>query len=189
MDWGDVKSAIGSAAPLLGSALGGPAGGAIGGMIASALGVEQKPDSILEAIKTNPDAIVELQRIEHEHQRELRSMLLQAETQQLAQINETMRAELRADDKYKSYWRPTFGYSAAVTWTLQCAGLIYAIIASPVDAAEIIVAVSALTPMWGVALAVLGINITKRSHDKQIAAGQQPSGLLQGLAKRVGGGA
>jgi len=43
--------------------------------------------------------------------------------------------------------------------------------------------VTALTPMWGIALAVLGVNVHKRSQDKQVAAGQAPSGILNAIMR------
>jgi hypothetical protein len=41
---------------------------------------------------------------------------------------------------------------------------------------------------WAVALSVLGVNVAKRSQDKQVTAGQQPGGgLLGAITKRLGG--
>ncbi|MDF2866610.1 MAG: hypothetical protein K0S11_80 [Gammaproteobacteria bacterium] len=40
---------------------------------------------------------------------------LQAEMAQTEQINKTMRVEYNAGERYKSYWRPTFGYAIAIT--------------------------------------------------------------------------
>ena len=50
--WDGVKNLISSAAPMLGTALGGPAGAAVGGLIAKALGVEESPEAI-EACAVN----------------------------------------------------------------------------------------------------------------------------------------
>lgn len=49
-------------------------------------------------------------------------------------------------------------------------------------------AVVALTPLFSVALAVLGISIHKRSQDKQVAKGLAPAGILGGLKQAVKGG-
>jgi hypothetical protein len=55
-------------------------------------------------------------------------------------------------------------------------------------AVGIVNAVVALTPMWGAALSVLGINIVKRSHDKAVAAGAgRAVGLADALARRLAG--
>jgi hypothetical protein len=66
-------------------------------------------------------------------------------------------------------------------------GIVYAMVATPEFAAELVNAVTALTPLWGIALAVLGINVAKRSQDKRIAAGQTPEGLVDALAGRLRG--
>lgn len=107
----------------------------------------------------------------------------------LAEINATMRTEARSEDPYVRRWRPTFGYAVALTWTVQMAGLTYAVIATPEYAAEILAAIGSLSLIWGVALSVLGINVVKRSQDKAVEAGQGlPAGLGQRLAGAVFGG-
>ena len=61
-------------------------------------------------------------------------------------------------------------------------------VSEPQYTAGIVNAVVALTPMWGVALSVLGINIVKRSQDKAVAAGAgRPLGLIGALAQRLSG--
>ena len=64
MEWRDIAGAVGKAAPLLGSLLGGPAGAAVGAMVASALGTGGTPDDVAEAIKADPQALVKLREIE-----------------------------------------------------------------------------------------------------------------------------
>jgi len=191
--WSDIAETVGEAAPVVGSLLGGPAGGAVGRMVAGVLGVDAQPDSVASALRDDPEALVKLKRLEAEHARELRRMHLEAETARLGEVNATMRAEAAAQDPYVRRWRPTFGYLCSATWAVQAGGLVYAIVATPQYAAELIEAVTALTPMWGIALAVLGINVHKRSQDKQVAAGQAPGsmsrggGLLGALAGRIQG--
>ena len=59
----------------------------------------------------------------------------------------------------------------------------------PENAAEIVNAVVALMPRWGIALSILGINIVKRSRDLAVAVGAgQPSGLIEALARRLTNG-
>lgn len=106
------------------------------------------------------------------------------ESEILAEINATMRTEARSEDAYVRRWRPTFGYAVALTWTVQMAGLTYAVIATPEHAAEILAAIGSLSLIWGVALSVLGINVVKRSQDKAVEAGQ---GLPAGLGGRIAG--
>ncbi|MDN5850288.1 MAG: holin family protein [Nitrococcus sp.] len=187
MDWSDIAGFIGSAAPLLGGVLAGPAGAAAGRLVASALGVEDKPAALAAALKADPQALIKLKQIEQEHVRELRRMTIEAETARLTQINVTMRVEAGAQDAYVRRWRPTFGYVAAGSWLLQIAATAYAVVVSPGNAAAIIQAVTSLTPMWGIALAVLGVSIQQRSRDKEVAAGREPAGLIQAIASRISG--
>lgn len=64
MDWKDVAGAVGKAAPMLGTLLGGPAGGAVGAIIASAIGTDNSPEAVEAAIVSNPDALIKLREIE-----------------------------------------------------------------------------------------------------------------------------
>lgn len=189
MDWSDLGGIVAKAAPLVGSLLGGPAGGAVGGLVAKALGTDSEPAAVAEALKANPAALERVRKLELENERELTRMHLEAETTRLAEVNKTMRAEAASDDAYVRRWRPTFGYLTALAWIVQCAAIAWSIVASPEQAGSVAQAVTALTPMWGVALAVLGVNVAKRSQDKQVQAGQKPAdGLLGALAKRLAGG-
>lgn len=184
--WDDVKGAVAKAAPLLGSALG-PAGGAVGTLIASALGTDDTPEAVASAIQADPEALVKLKALEREHERELKQMVLEAETARLAEINKTMRAEANAQDGYVRRWRPTFGYMVAITWLVQSVAIAWAMVGAPENAADLINAVTALTPMWGIALSILGINITARSRDKRASAGQDGRSLLDRLADTLEG--
>ena len=121
-------------------------------------------------------------------------MHLEAETAQQAQINETMRAELSADDKFKSYWRPFFGWVMGFSFalfTIAIIGVLVTLMIDPSSGAALVTAVTQLTPVlmtaWGVGLTVLGVNIHKRSLDKQVAAGMHPSGILPTLKNTLKG--
>jgi hypothetical protein len=183
--WDGVKEVVGKAAPLLGSALG-PAGGAVGTLIAAALGTENTPDAVGAAIKADPQALLKLQQLEKEHERELTRMMLESETARLTEINKTMRVEAAANDGFVRRWRPTFGYMVALTWLIQSVAIAWAMVGSPENAAALINAVTALTPMWGIALSILGINISSRSRDKRVNAGQDGRGLLDKLSESLG---
>lgn len=196
MDWSDVGGIVAKAAPLVGSLLGGPAGGAAGALVAKALGTEATPEATAAALQANPEVLERVRTLELENERELTRMHLEAETARLTEVNKTMRAEAASNDGFARRWRPFFGYSVAVAWVVQAFGIIgaclYAAIASPTEAGPIITAVgnmvSALGMQWAVALSVLGVNVAKRSQDKQVAAGQKPdAGLLGALTKRLAG--
>lgn len=76
MDWKDLASIVGKAAPILGTLLGGPAGGAVGGLIASALGTGNDPAEVSAAL-ANPDAVIKLREIESRRQVELQSLAVE----------------------------------------------------------------------------------------------------------------
>lgn len=193
--WDNVKKIIGTAAPMIGTLIGGPAGTAVGGMVASALGVENTPNAIEQELKANPEALLKLKQLESDERVRLRELSVEQSKieseerrNQLTQQHATMQAELASNDPYVRRWRPTFGYAMCVAWCLLFAGIAYALVASPEHAAEMINAVVALTPLFSVALAVLGISIHKRSQDKQVAKGVKPLGAVGALKKAVKGG-
>lgn len=72
MDWKDVGKALGKVSPLIGSVLGGPAGGAVGTLVASALGVEDDPKSVSQAIKKDPQAAEKIRKLELEAEADIR---------------------------------------------------------------------------------------------------------------------
>jgi hypothetical protein len=84
----------------------------------------------------------------------------------LAQVNSSLRAEIRSDDVYVRRWRPTFGYAVALTWTATMIAVSWAIVAEPAQAPAIIAALVNTAPIWGIALGVLGVAVVKRSQDK-----------------------
>lgn len=184
MNWGDVGNFIGKAAPILGGLLGGPAGAGLGQLISSTLGTDGTPEAAMKVLQTNPDAMTKMTELQNTHEEKLTSMHLEAETARLAEINKTMRAELTSGDKFKSYWRPLFGYMVAITWFLQTVAIVYAVVAHPENAGAILTGIAALGTQWAVALAILGVNIHSRSNDKQTLLGMQPAGILGALIKK-----
>lgn len=190
-----LSQAVSTAAPLLGSLIGTPATGAAIGMIAKALGTDANPDAVVQALG-DPTAAIKLQQFENEHEQALTRMVLEAESTRLAEVNQTIRAEAASNDAYVRRWRPTYGYLTAAAWFIQMTGftVILGVVAfrNPEELATVVGALgavlSALLGLWGIALAVLGINVSKRSQDKQVAAGQAPKpGFMDAIAKRVGG--
>ncbi len=114
-----------------------------------------------------------------------RARVLAEETERLKSVNATMRKEVAADDAYVRRWRPTFGYVVALAWLAQMAGLVYSMVAAPGRAAALVEAVTAMTPLWGIALGVLGINVAKRSRDKEVAAGKEPAASVPAMLGRT----
>lgn len=73
MNWKSIASKVGQAAPLLGTVLAGPAGGAIGALVSGALGVDNNPNAVAEAM-ASPETLVKLKQIEADHRAELESL-------------------------------------------------------------------------------------------------------------------
>lgn len=193
--WDNVKNILGTAAPIIGTLIGGPAGTAVGSLVASALGVENTPQAIKQELKNNPEALVKLKQLEFENQVQLKKIVLEhasleSEERKLwvVQQHATMQAELASNDPWVRRWRPTFGYAVCAAWCLLFFGLAYAMVVHPTVAAELVGSVVALTPLFGIALSVLGISIHKRSVDKQVQAGKEPVGIVAGLKKTIKGG-
>lgn len=181
MDWSDVGKAAAKAAPLLGTALLGPAGGAIGALVASVFGVEAEPDKVAAAIKADPEAAIKLRQIENEHAREMKRMVIEAETARLAQVNESLRAEIASNDKYVRRMRPTYGYMLALTLVAQAGIAIYVVGWRPEEIGNLATLFNALAIPQTAALAVLGVYVKKRSDEKlgEVSGG----GLLSSLFK------
>ena len=82
MDWKSLAARVSTAAPLLGTLIGGPAGGAAGTavkMIAGALGVRETPEAIEAELLANPDAYLKLKELELANKVELQRLALEHE--------------------------------------------------------------------------------------------------------------
>lgn len=183
--WDSIKNTVAGAAPLLGGALGGPAGAAAGKIVASALGTSEDPEAIQAALQ-DPEAAAKLRAAEQEHQRELRRMVLEAETNRLSQVNETYRKEIGSEDAFVRRARPMFLYVVAFSIAVEVLIAVY-VIAVGASLADLATLYQALSIPQGIAATMCGVYLKKRSDDKAIAAGQQPQGLLSGLVKRMAG--
>lgn len=196
MKWSEVGRKVADMAPLLGAALGTPAGGAVGAVVAQVFGTKPDPDAVEEALRNDPETALKLKQIESEERVALRRITMQeaqaeleAVTRQARSVNQTMRAEYATADRFKSYWRPVFGYvmAAAFAWMFLVLGFVLA--ASPWrDMASTVSLVSAFTPtvisLFGIGLSVLGINIRERTKAKAIESRQPvPAGIADALAK------
>lgn len=188
MDWSKIGDLVGAAAPIIGSALGGPVGGAAGALVASVLGVSAEPEAVKRAIEADPEAMVKLRAAEMDHARELRRMVIEAETSRLAEINATYRQELSSQDAYVRRARPTFMYIVAGSVLVEAllAGLI--ILVAPERLADLAVLYGALATPQSIAAGMCGVYLKKRSDDKAVAAGA-PVGppLLETIVGRLAG--
>lgn len=120
MEWKEIAADVGKSAPLLGTLIGGPIGtvvGTAGALIASALGVENTPDAVSQALKTDPQAAITLATIEKDRQIGLQDLAEKAAANQLAAdtaaiqaVNNTMIAETKSEHWMSWAWRPFCGF-------------------------------------------------------------------------------
>lgn len=80
MNWSDIGGLVGRAAPIVGTLLGGPAGAAVGSLVASALGVQNDPESVSAALVGNPDAMVRVVELQTNARVQLEQLTVQLET-------------------------------------------------------------------------------------------------------------
>lgn len=146
-------------------------------------GVDDPQDAVTQ-IKNDPGLQIQFQQA----MQPVIISRMEERTKRLEAVNQTMRAEYASKSRYVSSWRPTFGYLVALSWFLMMAALSYAIFDSPKEAPAIIAAMASLSFMWGIAMAVLGVNVQQRSKDKQTAVGlPQPPGIMSAVAQRIMG--
>ncbi|BCB06782.1 hypothetical protein HHSLTHF2_06720 [Vreelandella venusta] len=193
MNWRDAIEEVAKYAPAVATALGGPAvGGITSGvatMVTSALGVRNSPAALVSALE-DPVKRETLVRLNNEHERELISIRLQAETAQaqeetkrLSEVNQTIRAELATEGWWRSGWRPFNGWMLSASLAAVNFGLVAVVIRDPT---QLQVVVEVL--IWSVVAqgAVQGVNIKKRSDDKQVMMGRAPTSFMDAIRKGKG---
>ena len=124
MEWKEVSEKIGKIAPMQGTLLSGATGGisaVVGGIISSALGVENSPSAVSQAISVNPDAAVKLAQIEADQKVKLQELsvsaannIIAADTQRILAINATMQSETKSDHWPSYAWRPFNGFIVGI---------------------------------------------------------------------------
>lgn len=112
----------------------------------------------------SPEQLAELNR----HVEKMQEIEAGERRESIAQINESLRAEVASNDPYVRRMRPTFGYIIAVTWAAQMLAIAYVIVFETPQAALVIEAVQSLGTIWAVGLSVLGIYVYKRSEEKRM---------------------
>lgn len=83
MNWSDIGSLVGKAAPLVGTLLGGPAGAAVGAMVANVLGVPNDPESVSSALAGNPEAYARIAELQINANVQLQQLAVTAEMNRL----------------------------------------------------------------------------------------------------------
>ncbi len=115
---------------------------------------------------------------------------LEAETERLKIVNETMRSEAKSEDPVVRRARPFMTYMIACAWGWFMGCLGWAFVTRPMaEMAALTTAAAGLTPMWAVALSVIGVYVHQRSKDKQTQAGISTPGLFGSTLKAYSKGA
>jgi len=191
VDWKKLGKQVAElGAPLLGFALGGPGGAALASTITASLGLsDSTPAAISQALNTDPEAATKMLELQTRHKERIEEIALDryraerdADAKEQAQINETMRVEYKSQGTYKTGWRPAFGWIAALGFGGILCALVYSMFKEPAQAAKM---VESATVVLSLMLAVLGININKRSQDKQSVLPNRPIGILEAVATRI----
>ena len=163
--WDNIKELIGSAAPVVGTLLGGSAGNAVGELIAKTLGVDNTPEAIEKALIDNPDAYVRLKELEVS--KELATLKAQLENKQEdnrhtesyvnAQVSEYSNSRnlqieaLKQDDVFSK----RFVYYFAAYWSLMATIYIFTITFMPIPETSTRFADTTLGFLLGTVIATL----------------------------------
>lgn len=141
--WDKVRELISDVAPEVGVALGGPLGGIAGKVIATALGVEEKPEAIVDALKNNPDALLKVKELEsNEHITAMnnalkeKEMYLDSEKANLATVTSAQEMQGKALAQEDNFSKQ-FIYWFAIGWSLFGMCYIIAITFLPIPQSNI----------------------------------------------------
>ena len=93
MNWSDIGSIVGRAAPIVGTLLGGPAGAAVGALVASALNVSNDPDAVNAALAASPDAMIRITELQTNARVQLEQLAVQIETVRIQAAGAQYQAE------------------------------------------------------------------------------------------------
>ncbi|WP_339860348.1 3TM-type holin [Thalassospira alkalitolerans] len=129
----------------------------------AAEGLKQMGEAVTKG-EVTPAQIAEANR----HTERMAELELTRDAKVLATVNRTIRAEVQSEDAFVRRWRPSFGYAVALTWIMTMGSIAAAIILTPLQAPAIIAALVNTSPIWGIALGVLGVSVVKRSADKKL---------------------
>jgi len=111
MDWKDVGKTISKAAPILGTILGGPIGAAAGGaasLIASLFGCEDDPAAVMQAIQSDPQAMIRLKELEVQHRADILKWKTAQIEAEVADRVSARQASIDGWDRTRLYWLTIF---------------------------------------------------------------------------------
>jgi hypothetical protein len=199
VDWTTVGKIIVPLAPALGSILGGlipvPGGSlagqlggqVIGNIIAKKLGVEPNPDAVGAALgaMTDKDVLIaklnaaaEELRSTNQTYAEVEKAYLDAVTKASQQVNETMREEIKAENRHWFFtgWRPACGWLFVTMGAAFGALLLWATSLAIARSADPLRVISEAWPIYlayfGTLAAMVGVYVIQRTQEKVSGAAQ-----------------
>lgn len=168
MNWSSIKETVAKFAPLAGTLLGGPAGPAIGALISSALGSENTPEAVMQALG-NPENVVKLKELESSE----RKHFLEMQVEELKAVNAYNLEKLKVEtgDTQNARERHVNSKMPAVVTcalTVLCGGLLYSLLfveVPPSNRELLIQSFGTVLGFWGASLAYW-VGTTRSSAEK-----------------------
>ena len=188
--WDSIASVVSKAAPLLGNLIPIPGVGVAISLVAAALGVEETPDAVQKAINTDPEWAAKLKMTEDNNRTSLESQLIQAETNRIQSVNETMQVESKSEHWAQWGWRPFWGFISGIAFLVLIVFvciLAYQAIAkgNPAGLTMVPQLIGAFAALFATPLAILGVASHHRGRQKRHAAGEgaDPSVIANLISK------
>jgi hypothetical protein len=191
MDWKDLAQRIVMlGAPVLGAALGGPLGGAAGKVLADALGAaEPTPQAVERAIVERAADSTFVTEAAQRAESEWLAALSEIGRAQVAEVAQTQRAEIAADDWLQRCWRPLYALELSL---IECPAfaltLLHALWIGHEAGINGFANLSGLLMAYfGARFGVLGVYVTGRSKEKVAGStGEAVPGWAAELVKALG---
>lgn len=182
-----VGGIAGTAATAVAGPLGPVVGGVVGNLMRKVVGADPEDtdfEAMAEQIMGSPELRLELEKLAIERERielqreqaryDMERSRIEAETARITQVNETMRAESGADDKWTRRWRPYWGFVSGTCWGILALSfalmvVLKAIGIGDVQSSDITALGTAFEDMlvfFGIAGGILGVTAWGRSKEK-----------------------
>jgi hypothetical protein len=187
LNWSAVGNFIKGAAPEVAKLLANPAAEAVSlgaRLISKAVGTEEKPDAVMEQLKNDPQALVEVKKLNAQI----------AEMNEVTQAANIIRTAASSEDPYVRRTRPMIlRRSFWATVGFAAAGILAEVVMAICEVKEGIIRIivdgntEVVKYFSGLLLAgFLGYVRYRSVHDKALAAGREPPSVLGGIRKLLG---
>lgn len=194
MNWKQIGANLAQKGlPILGGALGGPAGALAGSLIASVFGSETTPEAVEKVISSDPNALIKLKELESKNTEillkfytDISKMDSDSEVKNLETVNNTILQEYKTEDRFKTYWRPLFGYSMAFGFLSSIASLSYSLAYAAMNRPEEVMSIAqTIASVFSMGFPVVGLGIWQRSRDKHLEKLGQPPSIINNVTEAI----